>query len=461
LENRCLLSGLTIPLNPVNERPITDFEFTQIPTPRLVLGLRGTLEVFAPNTSDRIDVSVQNIDGANRIMVTVNDRSRAVRLRDVKRITIIGDGGFDDPRFFPQRGADRITVSGPVEFLNNRRVLIFGDNVNPAEAQVDQFGTRFNFDGNDTIFGSDARDTIVAGGGNNFVEGGNGNDSITSLEGADTIGGGGGNDTVSSGPGIDSITGGNGNDSLDGGADADTIEGGNGNDVINLGAFSSGLILNLANGGDGNDTIVGSNQVDRIFGGAGDDSIDGGTSDDSIFAGPGNDSVHGGIGNDTIYGEEGDDTLKGDQGFINGRSQPNDSEISHDRIYGGPGNDYLWGESGDDQLNGNDGSDILLGQYGNDSLDGGAGNDYLNGHEGFDRIVGGSGRDTYNRADLQPASEDGFGFSDPAFRAGQTDFRSRQDNPNLDVRPYRLTFQIDRPDNTKETQGVFEFDILP
>ncbi len=454
LQPRQLLAAATVPiaLNPINLKPISDPDYSLIPTPRIVLGLRGTLEVFAPNSSDEIRISIQQINGANRVLVQVNDRSRAVRLRDVKRFTIIGDGGLDNPDFFPQRGADEITITGPAEFLRERKISIFGDNVQPAIARVDQAGNMFNFDGDDTLIGAAFGDNIAAGAGNNFVDGGGGNDRITSLEGIDTIIGGGGNDTIDSGAGADSITGDIGDDSINGGADPDTIYGGDGNDAIDLGAMSAGLIKNFTEAGAGNDTIVGSNFDDLIFAGAGNDSVNGSFGNDSILAGAGNDSVDGGLNFDTIYGEEGDDTLKGDQGFINGRAEPIEPENSDDRIFGGPGNDYLWGESGDDQVSGGDGADILLGQFGTDRLDGGGGNDYLNGHEGNDRVVGGKGRDTYNLADFEARA-------DTNFRAGQTDFSAGEDNPNREVRPYRLTLQSDNADVTKESVGRFDYMI--
>lgn len=77
--------------------------------------------------------------------------------------------------------------------------------------------------GNDRLNGDDGNDTLYGAGGKDVLKGGKGKDRLF---------GGGGNDTLDGGAGKDSLNGGSGNDKLTGGKDANTIKGGAGNDAV-------------------------------------------------------------------------------------------------------------------------------------------------------------------------------------------------------------------------------------
>lgn len=105
--------------------------------------------------------------------------------------------------------------------------------------------------GNDSVKGTDGRDTIFGGGGNDYLDG---------RVGADRIFGEGGNDK---------IEGKGGNDFLDGGSGNDWIQGGAGNDAI----FGRG----------GHDDLEGGSGVDRIYGGTGNDDFLSGSPSAEVF----------------------------------------------------------------------------------------------------------------------------------------------------------------------------------
>jgi hypothetical protein len=99
--------------------------------------------------------------------------------------------------------------------------ILFGDLCNvKAKLAAAQAGTG----GNDTLNGGTGNDTVYGAAGNDKLSGDDGNDKLF---------GGDGNDTLSGGKGNDSLDGGNGNDKLTGGAGVNAYNGGAGNDSIN------------------------------------------------------------------------------------------------------------------------------------------------------------------------------------------------------------------------------------
>ncbi len=86
---------------------------------------------------------------------------------------------------------------------------------------------------------------------------------------------------------------------------------------------------------------------------------------------------------------QGNDTLQG-----SAQNDTIDGLGGDDEISGLGGNDSLLGNAGDDYLNGGEGNDSLFGGAGNDILEDEFGNNLLSGGDGDDEVFGGSGADT-------------------------------------------------------------------
>ena len=156
--------------------------------------------------------------------------------------------------------------------------------------------------------------------------GGDGNDSIAGSGASDTLYGDDGNDTISAGKGDDSLFGGEGNDSLDGGAGLDRMEGDGGNDRMN-GAAGDDIML----GGEGNDSVVGGDGNDILLGNAGNDNLGGAGGNDVLVGGDDNDMLNGNAGNDVMIGGNGADQLvagTGEDILLGGTSTYDDDEVA-------------------------------------------------------------------------------------------------------------------------------------
>jgi Ca2+-binding RTX toxin-like protein len=148
---------------------------------------------------------------------------------------------------------------------------------NAVDENCDGVAAPFPFgatNGNDTIIGAAAGETICGLLGNDVIRALGGNDTVfgdncgvkakfsraqAGAGGNDTIDGGTGNDTIYGAAGADKLTGGDGNDKLFGGDGNDTLSGGKGNDTLD--------------GGKGNDKLTGGPGVNKYSGGSGNDSI--------------------------------------------------------------------------------------------------------------------------------------------------------------------------------------------
>jgi hypothetical protein len=147
---------------------------------------------------------------------------------------------------------------------------------NAVDENCDGVAAPFPFgatNGNDTLSGSAAGETICGLLGNDVIRALGGNDTVfgdncgvkaklgraAATGGSDTIDGGTGNDTIYGAGGADKLTGGDGNDKVFGGGGNDSLSGGKGNDVLD--------------GGKGNDKLTGGPGVNKYTGGDGDDSI--------------------------------------------------------------------------------------------------------------------------------------------------------------------------------------------
>lgn len=247
-------------------------------------------------------------------------------------------------------------------------------------------------DGNDSLYGGGASDTLDGGRGADRLYGEDGNDSLDGGGGHDLLSGGDGNDRLDGGGWDDVLSGDGGSDTLLGGDGYDVLKGGDGADLLDGGAHDD-----LLQGGDGDDTLKGGRGRDEGHGGAGNDRLDGGSGDDVLFGEAGNDLLDGDSGNDDLSSGGGDDTLRGGAGLdwmMGGAGQDVLSgEAGHDRLVGEDGNDILNGDDGDDTLEGGSGADLLQGGDGNDRMRGDAGDDTLRGGEGIDDLDGGDGSD--------------------------------------------------------------------
>jgi hypothetical protein len=205
---------------------------------------------------------------------------------------------------------------------------------------------------------------VVKGfGGNDFIYG---YSSLTrpmeayGHDGNDSIYGGAAGDTVSGGGGTDYLVGNDGNDSMDGGQQGsivyfdqtgnDQLWGMNGDDTLYASYYGNCRL----DGGAGADSMYGYGGMENVFGGAGADYVYTQGGNDVIAAGADNDIVYSGAGDDVVHGDAGNDWMGGDDG--------------NDKMYAGAGDDVMAGGNGDDVL-----VSIGGGQY--DMIGGNAGYD--------------------------------------------------------------------------------------
>jgi Ca2+-binding RTX toxin-like protein len=227
-------------------------------------------------------------------------------------------------------------------------------------------------DQDDTLFGGDSSDHIMAGGGDDYIY----DDTVFSFN----------PDWIEAGSGDDWVQANQGDDVIDGGSGTDVIQGEGGNDQIygdTRTTVPDAIAAGEATPGTGE-------KGDWLVGNAGDDVIVG-TADNDVLAG--------GVGNDLLVGGAGDDVLDGD---ANGGSP--DAPGAWTVIADGLGNDpydaldpqgrfpnrtadVRVGGAGYQIRNLTDGGDnTIYGGAGNDFAFGGAGNDYIDGGSGNDVI---------------------------------------------------------------------------
>ena len=253
-------------------------------------------------------------------------------------------------------------------------------------------------DDNDTLLGSEGRDTI---------QGNDGDDTLSGFGDRDNLNGGDGNDTLNGGPDNDKLVGGTGDDELNGDAGNDSLAGGPGSDQLSGGVGRDGATIGGTDEADSMvvtwdvtllqayvttgplgpaaaaveiDTIVDIDNI-TLSGKDGDDVIDARAMDANVRATLGllNVTLSGGDGGDEIHGTAGVDSINGGDG--------------DDMLFGYDGNDKINGGAGSDEMSGGEGADQITGSTGDDILNGDGGNDKLNGGEGSDEYSGGLGND--------------------------------------------------------------------
>ena len=251
--------------------------------------------------------------------------------------------------------------------------------------------------------------------------GGQGDDSILGTGAANTLDGQGGNDTINAGGGDDTVAGGFGNDSLIGGAGVNTLD-----YSYSSAAGSINLATATADFANDDDTFtgfvnaIGSTGANTITGSGGANLIDGIAGYDSLLGGGGADTLLGGDGADTLNGQAGVDRLEGGAGddlylfdgsadqFVELAGQGTDrvssaltytlvagSNIENLSLTGTAAINGTGNELGN-VIAGNGSANVLSGLAGADTLNGGGGSDSLNGGADSDRLIGGVGNDTYD-----------------------------------------------------------------
>jgi Ca2+-binding RTX toxin-like protein len=178
----------------------------------------STLTIGGTDVSDTIEVLYVkgNNPAADLINVLINNVSKKFSVNGIGSVQINGFAGNDTIKitdlYDPVRGW--LLVPPAVIHGGDGNDTILGGNAG------------------DTIYGDAGDDYIVGGWGNDSLDGGDGNDTIKGMAGKDTLMGGNGNDLLKGGGGADRIYGGAGNDTLDGGLGANYLDGGAGNDVL-------------------------------------------------------------------------------------------------------------------------------------------------------------------------------------------------------------------------------------
>lgn len=363
--------------------------------------------------------------------------------------TVDGGAGFDRIRY-DRSGVDAVMVDLEQETATG---TWGGEGFNHTLRNIEE--VRGSRDGNDTILGAAAAESLDGRGGDDELNGRGGADTLIGGGGDDTMIGGGGSDQVvinassgsatfteladgsiqvQSSDGIDlisevenfvfndvelslsdvqalagggvegeTIIGGDGDDTLDGTAGDDAIAGGAGDDSLSGGLGNDEIAGSAGDdnvdGGAGNDNLGGGQGNDTILGSENNDTIGGGFGNDQIDGGGGNDEMSGGPGNDTVIGGEGNDTIAGSFGsdsvLGNGGDDSLGGGTGRDTVVGGAGDDSIGGGEGDDVINGGTGNDFLAGGGRNDLINGGAGNDSINSGKDNDTITGGTGQDVF------------------------------------------------------------------
>ena len=191
----------------------------------------------------------------------------------------------------------RIYISGPdgADVLESIAFVQFSDQ--RVSLSVYQYGTAWE----NTLYGGEGNDIIMAWSGDDFIQGHGGDDQLfggadddvlRDATGSDFLSGETGDDRLYAGTGEDRLFGGEGSDVLEGEAGGDELHGESGNDLLR--------------GGDGEDLLVGGTGDDVIYGDAGTDTAGytGLRSAYTVTIGAGFVTVSGAEGTDTLYGVE-------------------------------------------------------------------------------------------------------------------------------------------------------------
>ncbi|MEI3550069.1 MAG: calcium-binding protein [Alphaproteobacteria bacterium] len=280
-------------------------------------------DTYIYNIGDGLD-TITETSGADKIVLGTGIALENLRfIREGNNLRILINNNVDQGFLLVNQFAGADTRIEQLQFADNSVLDLVNDSL-----------TFEQYNGGETINGTDNDDTIYGRGGNDTIDAGDGDDTIVGGIGDDTLSGGYGRDTYiyNLGDGADTINETRGNDIIKFGAGITqddltfTQEGNNlkilidndpyqsilinnfysnvNNQVEKL-QFADGSTFNLSTQGltltqnNGDETINGTGYNDVIYGNGGHDTIN---------AGEGNDTIVGGIGNDILNGGNGDDT---------------------------------------------------------------------------------------------------------------------------------------------------------
>jgi uncharacterized repeat protein (TIGR01451 family) len=270
-------------------------------------------------------------------------------------------------------------------------------------------------EGNDTITGDGADNTLAGFSGNDTLSGGGGDDTLSGDTGDDVENGGDGNDhfLATGDDGADTYTGGAGEDFVDyahrGNPVTVDLDGEVGDDGGSGEHDTVGADVEDLAGGDAGDTLTGNAEANTIIGDPGQDTISGLGGDDTLLGDepPGQgylivndaDTLNGGAGDDFLDGDRDPDVMAGGPGFdVVDYSRRADavavtldgSPNSGNWFDGGPGARDTVGADVEGAFGGA-GDDTLIGNAADNLLDGGPSDDLLDGGPGADDLFGGDG----------------------------------------------------------------------
>lgn len=353
---------------------------------------------FAPGYGSTVGVAVDLVSGSND----------AVKIRGstgADTITVGTDGisfNTDTVRDISVANTDAITVS-----------MGTGNDVFSASGG---YGTGTPYTTAITAYGGEGNDTLSGGAAADSIHGGAGNDTIRGATdaaldtAADSLYGDAGDDTFDCGNAS------NGGDRLDGGDGTDTasyalrtvaisvtVDQGAPNDGAAGEADDVVASVENVTGGSADDTIIGDAYANVLSGGLGDDTLAGGAGADTLNGGAGDDVLDagsvdedadifiGGAGSDTVtYGARASDLVITIDGAANDGAPGENDNVKTDVevVLGGGGVDNITGSASANILTGGPGDDVLYGGAGDDVFDEGTFN------SGADTFNGGAGTDT-------------------------------------------------------------------
>ena len=317
-------------------------------------------DTYIYNMGDGFDM-IMETSGADKIVLGTGIALENLRfIREGNNLRILINNNVDQGFLLVNQFAGADTRIEQLQFADNSVLDLVNDSL-----------TFEQYNGGETINGTDNDDTIYGRGGNDTIDAGDGDDTIVGGIGDDTLSGGYGRDTYiyNLGDGADTINETRGNDIIkfgEGISQSDltfTQEGNNlkiwiGNDPyqsilinnfysnvnnqVEKLQFFDGSTFNLSTQGitlqqtNADDTVNGTSYNDVIYGNGGHDTINAGEGNDTIVGGIGNDILNGGNGDDTYIYNLGDgfDTISesgGDDKIVFGEGI-NQSDLSFEKI---------------------------------------------------------------------------------------------------------------------------------